>query len=61
MGFGLPSALGAATAYDGTDKGRPQKVLTLLDSLDSAFKPSLASAANLGLMSLPGKSKTGNA
>ena len=26
MGFGLPSALGAAAAYDGTDKGRPKKV-----------------------------------
>jgi len=26
MGFGLPSALGAAVAYDGTDKGRPKKV-----------------------------------
>ena len=26
MGFGLPSALGAATAYDGTDKGRPKRV-----------------------------------
>jgi hypothetical protein len=25
MGFGLPSALGAAVAYDGTD-GRPKKV-----------------------------------
>ncbi len=27
MGFGLPSALGAAVAYDGTDKGRPKKVI----------------------------------
>ena len=26
MGFGLPSAIGAAVAYDGTDK-RPHKVL----------------------------------
>lgn len=26
MGFGLPAALGAAVAYDGTDKGRPKKV-----------------------------------
>jgi hypothetical protein len=26
MGFGLPSALGAAVAYDGTDKGRPKRV-----------------------------------
>ena len=26
MGFGLPSALGAAVAYDGTDSGRPHKV-----------------------------------
>lgn len=26
MGFGLPSALGAAVAYDGTDSGRPKKV-----------------------------------
>ena len=26
MGFGLPSALGAAMAYDGTDGGRPKKV-----------------------------------
>ena len=26
MGFGLPSALGAAIAYDGTDGGRPKKV-----------------------------------
>ncbi len=29
MGFGLPSALGAAAAYDGTDKGRPKKVTLL--------------------------------
>ena len=26
MGFGLPSALGAAIAFDGTDGGRPKKV-----------------------------------
>ena len=26
MGFGLPSALGAAMAFDGTDGGRPKKV-----------------------------------
>lgn len=26
MGFGLPSALGAAVAFDGTDGGRPKKV-----------------------------------
>ena len=26
MGFGLPSALGAAVAYDGTDSGRPHRV-----------------------------------
>ena len=26
MGFGLPSALGAAVAYDGTDSGRPKRV-----------------------------------
>ena len=26
MGFGLPSALGAAVAFDGTDGGRPRKV-----------------------------------
>lgn len=25
MGFGLPSALGAAVAFDGTDGGRPKK------------------------------------
>ena len=25
MGFGLPSALGAAIAFDGTDGGRPKK------------------------------------
>lgn len=29
MGFGLPSALGAAVAYDGTDSGRPKKVTPL--------------------------------
>ena len=28
MGFGLPSALGAAVAWDGTDSGRPKKVLS---------------------------------
>ncbi len=28
MGFGLPSALGAAVAWDGTDKGRPKKVIS---------------------------------
>ena len=27
MGFGLPSALGAAVAWDGTDSGRPKKVI----------------------------------
>jgi acetolactate synthase-1/2/3 large subunit len=26
MGFGLPSALGAAVAFDGSDGGRPKKV-----------------------------------
>ena len=26
MGFGLPAAIGAAVAWDGTDKGRPKKV-----------------------------------
>ena len=26
MGFGLPSALGAAIAFDGTDGARPKKV-----------------------------------
>ena len=30
MGFGLPSALGAAVAYDGTDSGRPKKVCPTL-------------------------------
>lgn len=28
MGFGLPSALGAAVAWDGTDSGRPKKVIS---------------------------------
>jgi hypothetical protein len=29
MGFGLPSALGAAVAFDGTDGGRPKKVCAM--------------------------------
>jgi acetolactate synthase-1/2/3 large subunit len=36
MGFGLPSALGAAVAYDGTDKGRPKKVVVDIDG-DGSF------------------------
>ena len=36
MGFGLPSALGAAVAYDGTDSGRPHKVELLWFLLWSA-------------------------
>lgn len=33
MGFGLPAALGAAVAYDGTDSGRPKKVPNLTTQL----------------------------
>ncbi len=29
MGFGLPSALGAAVAFDGTDGARPKKVCAI--------------------------------
>ncbi|CAK0737622.1 hypothetical protein CVIRNUC_000943 [Coccomyxa viridis] len=36
MGFGLPSALGAAMAYDGTDGGRPKKVVVDIDG-DGSF------------------------
>ncbi|KAK9804191.1 hypothetical protein WJX72_000196 [[Myrmecia] bisecta] len=35
MGFGLPSALGAAVAYDGTD-GRPKKIVVDIDG-DGSF------------------------
>lgn len=38
MGFGLPAALGAAVAYDGTDKGRPKKVSLLLQWHRLAFQ-----------------------
>ena len=34
MGFGLPAALGAAVAYDGTDSGRPKKVPDLPRTVD---------------------------
>lgn len=33
MGFGLPSALGAAIAFDGTDGGRPKKVRSIAGRL----------------------------
>ncbi|KAL3136694.1 hypothetical protein ABBQ38_005929 [Trebouxia sp. C0009 RCD-2024] len=36
MGFGLPAALGAAVAYDGTDSGRPKKVVIDIDG-DGSF------------------------
>ncbi|BDA51064.1 Acetolactate synthase 1, chloroplastic [Coccomyxa sp. Obi] len=36
MGFGLPSALGAAIAFDGTDGGRPKKVVVDIDG-DGSF------------------------
>ncbi|DBA69448.1 hypothetical protein WJX79_010912 [Trebouxia sp. C0005] len=36
MGFGLPSALGAAVAWDGTDSGRPKKVVVDIDG-DGSF------------------------
>lgn len=36
MGFGLPSALGCAAAYDGTDKGRPKKTVVDIDG-DGSF------------------------
>nr|AFK80029.1 acetohydroxyacid synthase [Lobosphaera incisa] len=50
MGFGLPSALGAAVAYDGTD-GRPKKVVVDIDG-DGSFLMNcqeLATAAVEGL------------
>jgi acetolactate synthase-1/2/3 large subunit len=36
MGFGLPAAIGAAVAWDGTDKGRPKKVVVDVDG-DGSF------------------------
>jgi acetolactate synthase-1/2/3 large subunit len=36
MGFGLPAALGAATAFDGKDKGRPKKIVVDIDG-DGSF------------------------
>ena len=47
MGFGLPAAIGAAVAWDGTDKGRPKKV-----SEGLALSASLASVLSLTTGSL---------
>eukprot|EP00891_Asterochloris_glomerata_P005096 jgi/Astpho2/5096/fgenesh1_pm.00073_%23_2_t len=51
MGFGLPAAIGAAVAWDGTDKGRPKKVVVDIDG-DGSFLMNcqeLATAAIEGL------------
>lgn len=37
MGFGLPSAIGAAVAWDGTDKGRPKKVILAVIALLGSY------------------------